>query len=92
MAKYACNPIKVDAFVITGITPQDAEGNFHVILEDGSCREMKPNSGMTSRMYPAIGDYLVKTHQPDEYEYLNPKHVFEAKYTKIIDEHTPQAS
>lgn len=83
MAKYICNPIEVDAFIITGVTPQDENGDFQVILDNGETRDMKPNSGMTSRMYPVAGDYLVKTHKPDEYEYLNPKHVFEAKYTKI---------
>jgi hypothetical protein len=85
VAKFICNPIEVDAFAITEVSPQDADGNFIITLDDGSQKEMRPNSGMTSRMYPAIGDYLVKTHQPDEYEYLNPKHVFEAKYTKIKD-------
>ncbi len=36
---------------------------------------------MIARMTPQVGDYLVI--QEDGYEYLNPKEVFERKYSRV---------
>lgn len=88
MTRYICNPIEVDAFRIKHVGELEPNGNRDILLEDGSAtgHVYTVESGKMSRMTPVIGDYLVRTHQPDEYEYLNPKHVFEAKYTKVADD------
>ena len=85
--KYIANPVEVEARVIkTVVGLKDCasydnaqgpgQGDFRLILEDGS--EFLPDRGMTSRMTPVPGDYVVT--QRDGYVYLNPKEVFERKY------------
>lgn len=81
MTKYICNPIEVDAFQIISVGALDDVGNRPVALDNGENYIIE--AGKMSRMTPVEGDYLVRTHKPDEYEYLNPKHVFEAKYTLV---------
>lgn len=81
MTQFVCNPITVDAFQIVSVGELKEDGSRDIALDNGENYTVEP--GKMSRMTPAEGDYLVKTHQPDEYEYLNPKHVFEAKYTKL---------
>jgi hypothetical protein len=83
MARYVSNPIEVDAFQIkeVWINEVEAPGIYHLVFDDGASFNTTPD--MTSRMIPKEGDYVVKTHTPDEYVYLNPAHVFEAKYTKV---------
>lgn len=94
MTKYVCNPITVDAFQIIEIIKCDIEktpgGKREIIimLDNGESYNCPPT--LTSRMIPAVGDYLVRTHTPDEYEYLNPKHVFEAKYRKLPNSNDEQ--
>jgi hypothetical protein len=87
--KYIANPVVVDAFQIIGLddcvgmreTPVD------VLLEDGRTVEADPE--MLARMTPQIGDYWVV--QSDGYTYLNPKEVFERKYSPLhIDKPTPE--
>lgn len=56
----------------------DAEG-LGLQLEDGQIVVATPD--MTSRMTPVVGDYWVV--QSDGYAYLNPKNVFERKYSRI---------
>lgn len=93
MARYVCNPIEVDAFQIVEVLKcniercPDWKREVIVKLENGDVYDCDPSK--TSRMIPQIGDYLVRTHNPDEYEYLNPKHVFEAKYTRISESPLP---
>lgn len=82
MTQYICNPIEVSAWQITEICPEQKEqGIITVVLDDNALYDIDPSK--MSRMIPVVGDYLVRTNQPDVYEYLNPKHVFEAKYTKV---------
>jgi len=87
MARYVCNPIEVDAYQITEVVKCEVDRTpggkreITVKLDNGEIREIP--EGMTSRMIPKEGDYLVNTHNPDEYHYLNPQHVFESKYTKV---------
>ena len=87
MSKYVCNPIEVDAFQITEIIKCEIErtpnGKRKIIVKLDNDEVYECEEGKTSRMIPKVGDYLVRTHKPDEYEYLNPQHVFEAKYTKL---------
>ena len=76
--KYIANPVEVEAHVIVAVTdggPQTA-GIFVLKLHDGNI--FRPDAGMTARMMPKVGDYVVT--QSDGYVYLNPKEVFERKY------------
>lgn len=94
--KYRANPVLVDAFKITEVKvayrvlggaykdgdtiKQDGgPGEFMCKLEDGSQRHATPE--MCARMSPAVGDYWVV--QEDGYAYLNPREVFERKYSPI---------
>jgi hypothetical protein len=54
----------------------DAEG-LGLLLSDGRVVTATPD--MTSRMTPVVGDYWVV--QADGYVYLNPKNIFERKYS-----------
>ena len=76
--RYIANPVEVEARVITEVRDggPNTSGIFHLTLDDGS--KFDPNGGMTSRMTPKVGDYVVT--QADGYIYLNPKEVFERKY------------
>jgi hypothetical protein len=79
--KYRANPVEVEAFKITEVFPvADQGGGFQVLrLEDGNL--VQADKGMIARMSPVIGDYWVI--QSDGYVYLNPKNVFEWKYSPI---------
>jgi hypothetical protein len=80
--KYTANPVEVDAFKIVKVedgTRYDVA--YTLELENG--RIVQATSEMTSRMTPQIGDYWVV--QGDGYIYLNPKAVFERKYSPSFD-------
>jgi hypothetical protein len=79
--KYRANPVEVIAFKISSILETDGCGNTELLLENGNKVVAIPE--MTSRLKPSIGDYWVQ--QEDGYIYLNPKQVFERKYSKIKD-------
>lgn len=81
MAKYTANPIEVDAYQFRSVSELMENGNRCGELDSGTNYIIEADK--MSRMIPVEGDYLVRTH--DGYEYLNPAHVFEAKYTKISD-------
>lgn len=83
MTKYTANPITVDAIKIVDAMPEvDQDGNLQLLLETNHNYHASPEQ--CARMTPVPGDYLVRTS--DGYEYLNPKHVFEAKYAKVADD------
>lgn len=83
--KYVANPVIADAWEIEKIytgripNPKDA---MAVHLKD---RPDGPIVGLThamiSRYVPVVGDYYVV--QEDAYAYVNPKQVFEHKYTVL---------
>lgn len=77
--KYRANPVIVDAFKITDIGPLLDDGSRWLDLEGNPTSLATAN--MMSRMGPSVGDYWVV--QSDGYVYLNPKDVFERKYSKI---------
>lgn len=79
--RYIGNPIEVEAFKITGIGNVSINGNLAVTTDDGLTR--LADAPMLSRINPEIGDYWVV--QPDGYEYLNPKAVFECKYSPKVN-------
>jgi hypothetical protein len=75
--RYIARPTLVDAFKIKRIDMDVLNNELSLRLEDGS--DVVATKEMTARMVPEIGDYWVI--QPDGYVYLNPKDVFERKYT-----------
>lgn len=77
--KYVANPVHVMAFQISSIIQYDIKGNVELLLENGNKVVATPE--MTSRLRPRSGDYWVQ--QEDGYVYINPKEVFERKYSKV---------
>lgn len=79
--KYIANPVIVDAFVIQEVWPLTGDvvlpGQYGLRLGNGE--EKTANLEMVARMIPKAGDYYVI--QSDGYVYLNPKDVFERKYS-----------
>lgn len=74
--KYVANPVEVNAFKIIGIGTTGRDG-MRLALDNGESVTAAPE--MTARMDPKPGDYWVI--QSDGYTYLNPKGVFERKYS-----------
>ena len=72
--QYIARPIQVDAFEISSIVGPIVE------LSNKQVRIVTPE--MSSRYTPVVGDYWVI--QDDGYEYVNPKHVFERKYARVM--------
>lgn len=83
---HIANPVRVHAAEIldvTDITIRDqgnAQSSPDLMLRLSDGRNYKADMNMTSRHVPVPGDYLVT--QEDGYEYLNPKDVFERKYSR----------
>lgn len=76
--KFVANPVEVEAFVITGVYPPDFEGGQDLVIDGGM---FHADSLMLARYRPVVGDYVVI--QSDGYRYVNPKAVFERKYSPI---------
>jgi len=77
--KYYANPVIVDAFIIIGVGAVLRDGSMRCATQDGNSRTATKE--MISRFIPREGDYWVV--QEDGYEYVNPKDVFERKYTPV---------
>jgi hypothetical protein len=80
--RYQANPVIVEAFKIVKVEltpPAEPPLARHLELEDGCSVIATPE--MMSRMEPVVGDYWVI--QVDGYIYLNPKEVFERKYSRV---------
>jgi len=80
--KYQANPVIVDAFKVVSVQdmPQaDPPLPRKLATDDGKNRIA--TSEMQSRYIPTEGDYWVI--QDDGYEYLNPRQVFERKYSPV---------
>ena len=81
-SSYQGKPIIVHASEITAVGEADSDGNRELTLAGGGTRIA--TADMMSRMVPVSGDYWVIVPQADgNYEYINPKAVFEAKYSPI---------
>lgn len=78
MAKYKANPVIVDAFKIEQVVTAD-NGSCILVLDNG--RSFTADPGMTARYIPTEGDYFVR--QKDGYVYINPREVFELKYSAL---------
>lgn len=79
--KYVANPVEVDAWVISRVTPHSHvlnSGGFTLERDGQVGSDFEATPEMCSRMTPRVGDYIVR--QSDGYIYLNPKDVFERKY------------
>lgn len=76
---YRGRPIVVHAAEITAVGDLESDGSLVVTLTGGGTKTASPE--MISRFVPSIGDYWVIVPQDGgNYEYLNPKAVFEGKY------------
>lgn len=80
--KYVANPVEADAFVIMEVFPEQDQGDHSRVLRLDNGELVSADKHMMSRMTPAVGDYWVI--QSDGYVYLNPKDVFERKYSPIV--------
>lgn len=78
---HIANPVRVEAHVVKSFRVYDSDGNGEVVLEDGSSVDV--TAGMLARYAPKQGDYIVT--QEDGYVYVNPKDVFERKYSAIVE-------
>jgi len=77
--KYVANPVVVDAHVITAADSIADDGSMPLRLDNGDHVHADP--GMISRYRPVVGDYWVI--QDGGYTYVNPKDVFERKYSPL---------
>lgn len=77
---HIANPVKVSAEPILGVSIAE-NGVVFVHFSDGSEHVLEP--AMTARYMPSAGDYIVT--QEDGYVYVNPKDVFERKYSLITE-------
>jgi hypothetical protein len=76
--KYIANPVEVEAWKIVAVGSPASDGQkIRLEGELDLWRVVPPE--MTARMTPKVGDYYVL--QSDGYVYLNPKDVFERKYS-----------
>lgn len=69
--RYRANPIVVEAYRIRQLLGET------LILENGD--HVVPTKAMKARIEPKVGDFWVI--QSDGYTYLNPRDVFERKYS-----------
>lgn len=79
--KYVANPVEVDAFEILAVKFTKDKPAAYLELDNGLGAWATPE--MMARMSPKPGDYWVV--QADGYEYLNPKAVFERKYSLKLE-------
>jgi len=79
--EYIANPVTVLAFKISSIIQCDDNGNLELLLENGN--KVIATKEMISRFIPSPGDYWVQ--QQDGYIYVNPKDVFERKYSLKVN-------
>ncbi len=77
--QYQAKPVVVTAFKITAVKEKTLSGAQYLKLENGE--DVFATAPMLARLTPKVGDYFVT--QPDGYQYLNPKDVFESKYEAV---------
>lgn len=79
--KYKANPVVVTAFKIKEIEHIVNSSGLNLTLDND--QQVVATAAMVARMMPVVDDYWVL--QEDGYCYLNPKEVFERKYTRITE-------
>ncbi|MGF7131926.1 hypothetical protein P3T40_003409 [Paraburkholderia sp. EB58] len=79
---HQANPVRVNAKRIVELEERD-DYSMDVRLDEGNGQFSAQHltNVMLSRYKPVIGDYVVT--QEDFYVYVNPKDVFERKYSAI---------
>lgn len=77
--KYKANPVEVEAHIVIGAGTVNRDGSMNLALQNGE--NFKADKGMIARYIPKEGDYVVT--QSDGYVYVNPREVFERKYSPI---------
>src|SRR5437762_2637689 len=77
--QYKANPVVVDAFIIVLVGPISPAGSMDLALQTGE--KVHASKQMIARYIPQEGDYWVI--QEDGYVYVNPKDVFERKYSPL---------
>lgn len=78
--RYVANPVIVHAVTIVSISaPANDDGTHDLKLSNGVI--YRATSAQLARYVPVGGDYLVV--QSDGYVYVNPKAVFEKKYSPL---------
>jgi hypothetical protein len=77
--KYVANPVIVDAYKIVEIIRKMSRQSITLILDNND--EVIANPEMLARYIPVVGDYWII--QSNGYIYLNPKDVFERKYSSL---------
>lgn len=79
--KYQANPVIIEAVAIVSILPHGADGSGELYLITDEGPDVVATAEMLARIKPVAGDYVVT--QADGYIYLNPKDVFERKYSPV---------
>lgn len=79
--KYQANPVIVDGYKIEKITMGDGDMLGTLKLEATEGKEFIAEAGHIARYVPQVNDYWVI--QSDGYEYVNPREVFERKYSPL---------
>lgn len=77
--KYQANPVIVEALRIEEVMGTLPSGHTGLVLEDNGWH--LATQEQTARMKPVVGDYVVT--QEDGYVYLNPRDVFQRKYSPV---------
>jgi hypothetical protein len=80
--KYRAKPVEVNAYVIERVSEPDPANGSRVLLLSNAAELQATHvadAPMLARYTPVPGDYLVV--QADGYRYINPKDVFERKYS-----------
>lgn len=80
VGRYIANPVEVEAYVIASVGLREDQDGLDVALSNGV--NVHATAAMVARFMPQAGDYWVV--QPDGYIYLNPKDVFERKYSPVM--------
>jgi hypothetical protein len=78
MARYRANPVEVEAFIIAAVGARNENGSRMLLLDNGD--SVVATKEMLARIDVQMGDYYV-TQLADGYIYLNPREVFERKYS-----------
>lgn len=78
--KFIAKPVIVDAYIITNVEPIEFGLNIYF---DNKKEPKYIDPKITARYCPVVGDYWVI--QSDGYGYLNPKEVFERKYSPLAE-------
>jgi hypothetical protein len=85
--KARANPVEVTFYTILEVGPpyETIDGLAReLVIGDGQSDNQRvvATAAMMAREGPEVGGYWVI--QEDGYTYLNPKHVFERKYTPVL--------